>query len=117
MTTQLLNMKLGSFWAPIPDRCLEYSKPVLPAARRGYRSTCEQALARPLADLLVTGFWWSIAKEGSHRAMPPLHCHERADQCASVYTTGIDGNRTVNTYTDRYGNTTGWIGGKYQHLQ
>jgi hypothetical protein len=24
MTTQLLNMKLGSFWAPVPDRCLEY---------------------------------------------------------------------------------------------
>jgi hypothetical protein len=31
----------------------------------------------------------------------------------SRYTTGIEGNRTVNTYTDRYGNTTGWVGGKY----
>ena len=31
----------------------------------------------------------------------------------SGYTTGIDGNRTVNTYTDQYGNTTGSIGGKY----
>ena len=30
----------------------------------------------------------------------------------SGYTTGIDGNRTVNTYTDQYGNTTGSIGGK-----
>src|SRR6476659_7086141 len=28
------------------------------------------------------------------------------------YTTGTDGNRTVNTYTDQYGNTTGSIGGK-----
>jgi hypothetical protein len=27
----------------------------------------------------------------------------------SGYTTGFDGNRTVNTYTDRYGNTTGLI--------
>ena len=25
----------------------------------------------------------------------------------SGYTTGTDGNRTVNTYTDQYGNTTG----------
>ena len=32
---------------------------------------------------------------------------------SSVRLLGIDGNRTVNTYTDRYGNTTGWIGGKY----
>ena len=31
----------------------------------------------------------------------------------SGYTTGTDGNRTVNTYTDQYGNTTGSIGGKY----
>ena len=30
----------------------------------------------------------------------------------SGYTIGTDGNRTVNTYTDRYGNTTGWVGGK-----
>ena len=31
----------------------------------------------------------------------------------SGYTTGSDGNRTVNTYTDQYGNTTDWVGGKY----
>ena len=31
----------------------------------------------------------------------------------SGYTTGTDGNRTVNTYTDQYGTTTGSIGGKY----
>jgi hypothetical protein len=31
----------------------------------------------------------------------------------SGYTTGTDGNRTVNTYTDQYSNTTAWIGGKY----
>jgi hypothetical protein len=29
----------------------------------------------------------------------------------SGYTTGTD--RTVNTYTDQYGNTTGWVGSKY----
>ena len=31
----------------------------------------------------------------------------------SGYTTGTDGNRTVNTYTDQYGTRTGSIGGKY----
>jgi hypothetical protein len=31
------------------------------------------------------------------------------------YTTGTQDGRSVNTYTDRYGNTTGWVGGKYQN--
>jgi len=26
----------------------------------------------------------------------------------------IQDGRSVNTYTDRYGDTTGWVGGKYQ---
>jgi hypothetical protein len=34
MTTQLLNMKLGSFWAPVPDRCLEISHGKLESIRR-----------------------------------------------------------------------------------
>jgi len=57
-------------------------------------------MTRPILALLVLAI-----------SIPPLYAQGtilHTDR--SGYTTGIDGNRTVNTYTDRYGNTTGWIG-------
>jgi len=40
----------------------------------------------------------------------PLHAQSSTLHTdRSGYTTGTDGNRTVNTYTDQYGNTTGWV--------
>ena len=58
-------------------------------------------MTRPILALLVLAI-----------SIPPLYAQGTILQTdRSGYTTGIDGNRTVNTYTDRYGNTTGWIGG------
>ena len=43
-------------------------------------------------------------------SIAPLYAQSSFRTDRSGYTAGTDGNRTVNTYTDRYGNTTGWVG-------
>jgi len=52
-------------------------------------------MTRPILAVLVLAI-----------SIPPLYAQNTTLQTdRSGYTTGIDGNRTVNTYTDRYGNT------------
>src|SRR5499427_10880948 len=58
------------------------------------------SMTRPILAVLVLAI-----------SIPPLYAQGtilHTDR--SGYTTGIDGNRTVNTYTDRYGYTRGTIG-------
>src|SRR5215813_20044 len=60
------------------------------------------SMTRPILAVLVLAI-----------SIPPLYAQGtilHTDR--SGYTTGIDGNRTVNTYTDGYGKTTGTIGNK-----